>query len=586
MKNYKSLFLIVFLSIFAINVNAEVLIPSEEDKNSLRVFLVKNPLLDDPIMTSDIDNNLTISKNSYRLKDNEIESNACLLTNLYIGNWDYLSTFYNNEDANLYLVENIYNSYGIQNIAKILSEESGPKIINFAKTFGIDVSVNTMCENTQSGGDSYLNSEPDVILIPSYLYSLLLEMGSKLMQKISDDDVLISWDFNEIKDLSDSYLVFLDEEKNKNIELQAKFERLAEEKNKDYVGSLYLGANVYGYNQNFCTLDYSGVDAVAVIGYRLTGDDMLVDRELINYFNLEKITLEYSQNQNNFAYVFDDMNEAFLNIKNKINSDVSDYCNFFIDYPENLLKLKNAIERDTGTDTSIGKLFDKNITGNKYAISKGFDNYLQFSFANQIGADYKQIKALEDFSILSAPEFKKIQDEIMNSQYSNNASISGVLAYLNDLNQAQAEGVNVVDLKNNRIEEEERVAKIARDAEKKRQKEFAEEYPYTATLSCGMGGSDHINIVACFVGGTYGVDTDLEIRNGQDYQLYKPYNLRQAGSEYFDRFEINLKDSFQIVAQNSSEYLILSLKIIDNATGTKIYEDSASQFGVVSYTKY
>ena len=582
----KALKFILFFLICVSNVAAETFIPSEEDQNVLRVFLVKNPLLDDPIITTDIDNNLTISKNSYRLKDNEIESNACLLTDLYIGNWDYLSTFYNNQDANLYLVENIYNSYGIENVAKILSENSGPKIINFAKTFGIDLSVNTMCENTPSGGDSYLNSEPDVILIPSYLYSLLLEMGSKLMQKISDDDVLISWDFNEIKDLSESYLEFLDEEKNKNIELQAKFERLAEEKNKDYVGSLYLGANVYGYNQNFCTLDYSGDDAVAIIGYRLSGDDMLADQELINYFNLENITLKHSQNQNKFAHVFDDMNEAFLNIKNKINSDVSDYCNFFIDYPENLLKLKNAIERDTGAETSIGKLFDKNITGNKYAISKGFDDYLQFSFADQIGADYKQIKALEAFSILSAPEFKKIQDEIISSQYSNNTSISGVLDYLNDLSQAQTEGVNVVDLKNNRIKEEERVAKITRDAEKKRQKEFAEEYPYTATLSCGMGGSDHINIVACFVGGTYGVDTDLEIRNGQDYQLYKPYNLRQAGSEYYDRFEINLKDSFQIVAQNSSEYLILSLKIIDNATGTKIYEDSASQYGVVSYTKY
>ena len=32
MKNYKSIIVIVFLSIFNINVNAEVLIPSDEDK--------------------------------------------------------------------------------------------------------------------------------------------------------------------------------------------------------------------------------------------------------------------------------------------------------------------------------------------------------------------------------------------------------------------------------------------------------------------------------------------------------------------------------------------------------------------------
>ena len=62
MKNYKSLLAIVFLSIFAINVNAEVLIPSDEDKESLMVYLVKDPSIQNPIFTNDIDNNITISK--------------------------------------------------------------------------------------------------------------------------------------------------------------------------------------------------------------------------------------------------------------------------------------------------------------------------------------------------------------------------------------------------------------------------------------------------------------------------------------------------------------------------------------------
>ena len=98
-----------------------------------------------------------------------------------------------------------------------------------------------------------------------------------------------------------------------------------------------------------------------------------------------------------------------------------------------------------------------------------------------------------------------------------------------------------------------------------------------------MSGGDHINIVACFVGsGSYGVDTELEITNGQNYQMYKPYSLSQAGSEYYNGLEINLRNNFKIFAQNSSEYLVLSLKIVDNATGATLYQDSAAQYGVIN----
>ena len=78
-----------------------------------------------------------------------------------------------------------------------------------------------------------------------------------------------------------------------------------------------------------------------------------------------------------------------------------------------------------------------------------------------------------------------------------------------------------------------------------------------------MGGGDHINIFGCFAGsGSYGADTELEITNGQNYQMYKVYNLGQAGNEYRTGLEINLKESFKIFAQNSAEYLMLSLKIM------------------------
>ena len=142
MKNYKSLLLIVFLSIFGINVNAELLIPSDEDKESLMVYLVKNPKVDNSIFTRDIDNNLTFEKNSYGLNDGVISSNTCLLIDLsQIDYYDYLGNYYDENDANLYLVESIYIQYGIQNLAKILSEQSEQSFIDFASYQGLELKV-------------------------------------------------------------------------------------------------------------------------------------------------------------------------------------------------------------------------------------------------------------------------------------------------------------------------------------------------------------------------------------------------------------------------------------------------------------
>jgi len=112
---------------------------------------------------------------------------------------------------------------------------------------------------------------------------------------------------------------------------------------------------------------------------------------------------------------------------------------------------------------SFGNLFDKNTTSNKYALSKGFDDYDQYSFAYQIDANYRDIKSLENYQILNQSEFKKIQDEIVSISYSNDTSLSNVLTYLSDLNSAQQQGMNVVDFKNARVDEKDRLAKIARE---------------------------------------------------------------------------------------------------------------------------
>ena len=581
MKNSKALKLLILISMITLNVNAEVIIPNEDEKNSLKVYLIKNPSISNPVFTTDIDNNLTISKTNSNVIAGKIKSNACLLNDVDESNYNL-----SDEDTTYYKVYSMYAIYGIENIVKILSDDSEKDIVNFANSLGIELEVETVCKKSINGNSLGIYYEPDLFFISDYIYNLLLE-NDRLLQGVTDADIVGTWTFDEMKTLSDNYLEGLVEEDRGVNEIQQRFTNLAEEKSKDFMGSLYLSHRNYG-SQKFCTLNYSGDDAVAVIGYRQMGDEIISDKSVIDYYKEKEITLNYSENENYFDKTFDDISEAFLSIKPKLMDNKrydnysDDYCNIFVDYPENLLKLKNAIERDVGSYMSFGNLFDKNTTSNKYALSKGFDDYDQYSFAYQIDANYRDIKSLENYQILNQSEFKKIQDEIVSISYSNDTSLSNVLTYLSDLNSAQQKGMNVVDFKNARVDEEDRLAKIAREQEQLRQAEFAKEFPYTATLTCGMGGSDHINIFGCFAGGSNGVDTELEITNGQNYQMYKVYNLGQAGNEYNTGLEINLRDSFKIFAQNSAEYLVLSLKIIDNATGASVFEDSAAQYGVIS----
>ena len=590
MKNFKSLILLISLSIFSSYINAEVIIPSEDEKTSLQVYLMKYPGLSNPVFTTDIDNNLTISKTNPDVIAGKIKSSACHLNDLTNYAKGLLEIDSQNEMINFLQVDSMYANYGIENLAKILSGEGENAIVNFANSLGIELEVETACKDSTNGNQGdFSGFDADLFFISDYVYSAMLE-NSNFLQNVTAADILVTWTFDEMLTLSNNYLEGLAEGEKGEKEFMEGFTNLAEEKSKDYTGSLFIKLNDYG-SPKFCTLNYSDDDAVAVIGYRQMGDEM-AHSALSDYYNEKGITLNHNENDYYFDNTFDDIGEAFSSIKPKLANN-EDYCNIFIDYPENLLKLKNALERDLGVQTVIGNLWDRTTTSNQYALGQGYDNYEQYNFAYQIQANYGEIKSLENYQILNQSEFKKVQDEIVSTGYSNDTSPNNVLTYLDDLSNAQQQNMNVNEYRDARVEEEDRLAKIAREEEQLRQAEFAKEeqlrqaefakeYPYTATLTCGMGGGDHINIFGCFVGGKYGVDTELEITNGQNYQMYKVYNLGQAGNEYRTGLEINLKESFKIFAQNSAEHLVLSLKIIDNATGATVFEDSAAQYGRIN----
>tara|TARA_A100001011_G_C13759708_1_gene614736 strand:+ start:31 stop:414 length:384 start_codon:yes stop_codon:yes gene_type:complete len=101
---------------------------------------------------------------------------------------------------------------------------------------------------------------------------------------------------------------------------------------------------------------------------------------------------------------------------------------------------------------------------------------------------------------------------------------------------------------------------------------------YTAVLSCEFSGS-HTNIYVCFMGDY--TETELELKNFGNLNIYKAYDLQSLGYETSEGFEFTLSDSFYLVAQNASDTMVLRLKIYDTNYNV-VYEDVAGHYDVIS----
>ena len=96
---------------------------------------------------------------------------------------------------------------------------------------------------------------------------------------------------------------------------------------------------------------------------------------------------------------------------------------------------------------------------------------------------------------------------------------------------------------------------------------------YTAVISCGQNGQN-FNVLACFT------DTDLKITKNNRSKVYKVYQLDGLGQTYQDGMHIQLPESFEIMAQNSQDHLVLGVKILDS-NNEVVFEDQAGKWGVI-----
>lgn len=530
------------------------------------------------LFTSNIDGDIVINRDGY-VKYNNCYTNNIENNSYYSINKKLYELF--QDSPEVLLINSVYKGWGINNVGSIQSDAVS-KILNG----NIELRIKKECKDNgttelQYGGNT---DNTDILVIPRYLYAYLVQTFSwaDLGETHSIVDVIT---YDDMKEISDAEAVRIKEE-NKKIKEEEElytetlniYKEYSSSQSKEHIGSLFITVNDNGdKKQSVCTLDYKGADAQKVIGYRRFNNDILF-RSLKNRFTKNGNYLEGGEVF--FERVFKDINSAFLSIKND-----DSQCNAFVDYPHNIIKLKNAFDREEKT-TMTGKIVNSSDALEKYAVSSGYKSKIELDFASRIGATLNDIKYLRKYNAASIDVYTSYKDEMVKSNYSDKANkLSTVKSFISDRENGLKKGLTAIQERERRVVAFNAARAKKAAADKLAREKFAKQYPFEAILSCGING-EHLNISACFIGSKYGAETELELKNGNIYNMYKSHQITSAGKETRAGLVIPIRKVYEIKAQNSSQDLLLDLKIMDRKTGKVIYQKSASQYGVVRAAAY
>lgn len=213
---------------------------------------------------------------------------------------------------------------------------------------------------------------------------------------------------------------------------------------------------------------------------------------------------------------------------------------------------------------------------------KGYASESDYQFSQSLGNPTpKRVAELKAFGITNRQQLDAVIAEMNNINYSsNNDNWDAIFNYLNDRVVSQKNKISILQAKKNREKAEQIARRQVEEEEQRKRKEFAKNYPYTATVSCEFSGQ-HTNLAACFLG-KHKVHTQIEIKNGSQYAFYQPWDLEKLGQETSAGVTIPLGRSFSIKAQNASSSLTLNLVIRDAASGKVMWQKSVGEYGVIS----
>lgn len=432
-----------------------------------------------------------------------------------------------------------------------------------------DVRLNRVSCIEGTGNDARFTSIADLVLVQRQALPLLVNGSPEFAQGYET--------FHELAHLAlfdQAAEMLADQARRKQAVAQRldELDSLAQSGSVDKVGSLAFGLPQRSGPVRFCTLSYDGQNGAAILGYAQRGFSTQSEA-----FQAQAQRAQATLSADRpFAKVYANIDALYQALQTG-----ADDCRVYVDFPANLKKLLTALQRDKKGAPVINQLISSADLRDDWAKKIGFQNYAEHETARDMKVTAQQFKALATYAIADAASFDAAVQEMQASQYSSSSNPADLISYLRDKEDAAGKpGATAISIREARQQAAREAAAANAAAERRRLESHAKEYPFIAVLTCGM--PDHINIVGCFVGGKYGVDTELTLKNGSNSAMYKVYNLQQAGEERRDGFYIDLKRNFEIRAQNADDTLILGLKVIDRLSGKVLYQKQAARFGVVA----
>ena len=516
---------------------------------------------------TDIDGNITLERTS-----GDLMLNNCFTLDLTNSAGDLASQIFdrvNKADHQYLAINTLYQTRGVANLTTVVNTV----VEQWLENKQSKLTIRKSCRDGRPTAMSYTNEDTsELTLIPRFM--LEYAYATVELSGLRKHRVLREIPFAELRVMAAQASQQAQAVVDARESLNGEYERLAAADSLDSVGSLVLNRNADGNKvQSFCTLEYAGDKALNVLGYRLSTDQML-PQDLQREFDRDGFSL--GQSTLRFAQTFDDINAAFRAISREPNA-----CNIFVDHPANLLRLKNALIRQ-GFKADFANLRTTSDMQDRYSLSQGFRSRIEMDFAASIGASSEQLQIMRRFAITEIDAYQKVVREIRQTGYTKDEpTIASILSFLEDRESAVAQNIDVVSVRDARLAAEQR-QKAADAARRARERaELIKNYPFEATLSCGFQGQ-HINIAACFAGSRTDPQTTLELTNGSQYGLFDATNINSIGSETNQGLVIDLRNTFNFRAQNSSARLQLRLVVRNRESGAIIFERAVTQFGVLT----
>ena len=542
--------LLALLFLTPVDTNAEL---SEDQKSLFDILIISNPISAEyrkELFTSNIDGERIINKAKIS-NDNKIKLiiQDCLLTDLQSNAGGTNDALYRNINDNMKHVLKVRAFYEeaakIDRLFiasyKILDDLLQKYYSNYEYRFNCSgrVSRNRAGANLNTGSN-------DFSMIPRYMLQLV-NMSKSYGRDINDTDIFAVIKYDELLKTNLSLAQKEKDKKNQYSQNVQNLKTLSEKKSLEYTYELLFKRS----EKKFCTI--SNDNGESLMGHTM---HLQMNNKL--------------KGDGKFFKVYKNIENAYQGLKSK------DQCSHFVDYPENIYKLHTALNRD-GIYNRVGNKIESTVSKKIYVLKKGYKSINEYDLVYALNLRKDLIRELAGFKIDSVEKYNEVQQKMLKSGYSESKSAREVISYLSDLKEARKKGIDILKQRDQRLDNI-RKNREAKAAQREKEKiKYAKEYPYKAILSCEANGS-HTNIVACFSGkGKYGVDTELKL-NGN---VYKLYNLTKIGRENSDGLVFDLKDKFNLVAQNSNDFLVLKLVIRNRLTNKITFQDSVGYLGAI-----